>query len=228
MIHHYKDIGYRLVRSRRKTASIYIERDGSISVLVPKEVSDKDVEKLLESKRGWIYRGIAEWQDLNSSRVQREFVSGEGFLYLGKSYRLQIVSEQQVDLILKDGYFWMRQDCVPKAKQTFQAFYREKGIEKIGQRIIPLQKQLHVEPTDIHMQDIKNRWASCSPNGRINFHWKCLMAPLSVLDYIIAHELVHLIHPNHSEAFWNELDKLLPDYRERQKWLSVHGAGMDL
>ena len=108
MMNTYKDIQYTLRRSDRKTASIYIERDGEVSVLVPESLNDSQIEELIESKRRWIYTGLAEWQDLNSTRVRREFVSGEGFLYLGRSYRLQIVEEQDVPLKLKDGYFCLR------------------------------------------------------------------------------------------------------------------------
>jgi len=76
--------------------------------------------------------------------------------------------------------------------------------------------------------ELQNRWGSCNEKKNINFHWKSIMTPLTIIDYIIAHELTHLIHPNHSEAFWFELDKVMPDYHQRKSWLKVHGAGMDL
>jgi len=226
----YKDIEYTLRRSDRKTASIYIERDGEVSVLVPKSLDDSQIEELIESKRRWIYTGLAEWQDLNATRVQREFVSGEGFLYLGRSYRLQIVEEQDVPVKLKDGYFCLRSsdeqdhDCF----SVFKEFYRDKGRQRIPRRVASYQSQFDVTPKSIKIVELQNRWASCSPNGNLNFHWKCMMAPLTVLDYIVVHELAHLIHPNHTEAFWNEVDKVLPDYGERKEWLRVNGAGMDL
>jgi predicted metal-dependent hydrolase len=72
------------------------------------------------------------------------------------------------------------------------------------------------------------RWASCTPGGTLNFRWRCLMAPLTILDYIEVHELAHLIHANHTQAFWNEVDKVMPDYQERKEWLGLKGAGMDL
>jgi predicted metal-dependent hydrolase len=226
----YKDIEYTLRRSDRKTASIYIERDGEVSVLVPESLDESQIGELIESKRRWIYTGLAEWQDLNATRVQREFVSGEGFLYLGRSYRLQIVEEQDVPVKLKDGYFRLRsndersQDCF----SAFKEFHRDKGRQRIPQRVAFYQSQFDVTPKSIKVVELQNRWASCSPNGNLSFHWKCMMAPLTVLDYIVVHELAHLIHPNHTEAFWNEVDKVLPDYGERKEWLRVNGAGMDL
>ena len=230
MMNTYKDIQYTLRRSDRKTASIYIERDGEVSVLVPESMDDAQIDNLIESKRRWIYTGLAEWQDLNSTRVRREFVSGEGFLYLGRSYRLQIVEEQDVPLKLKDGYFCLRAEDGQSEDgfNVFKEFYRDKGRERIPQRVALYQNELGVEPGTIKVVELQNRWASCSPNGNLSFHWKCMMAPLTVLDYVVVHELAHLLHPNHTEAFWNEVDKLLPDYQERKEWLRTNGAGMDL
>jgi len=230
MMRTYKDIEYSLVRSRRKTASIYIERDGQVSILVPNKLTDRQVEALLESKRKWIYKGLAEWQDLNARRVHRDYVNGEGFLYLGRSYRLKLVSDLSEPLMLKDGYFCLRTNIgsLPDADAAFKAFYRAKGAVRIPPRVAYYQAKMDVEPKAVKLLDLKHRWASCSPGGNLNFHWKCMMAPLTILDYIVVHELAHLIYPNHTKAFWNEVDKVMPDFQERKKWLRVNGAGMDL
>ncbi len=230
MILAFKDIKYTLVRSRRKTASIYIERDGKVSVLVPEKLTTRQVEDLLESKRKWIYQSLAEWQDLNANRIQRDYVNGEGFLYLGRTYRLKLVSDLAEPLMLKDGYFCLRatKGSVPDADAVFKEFYRSKGSVKIPARVAYFQSKMGVKPRSVKLMDLKNRWASCTASGNLNFHWKCMMAPLTIIDYIVVHELAHLIHPNHTAAFWNEVDKVLPDFQERKRWLRDNGAGMDL
>src|SRR5687767_9079965 len=98
MIRTYRDIHYTLKRSKRRTASIYVERDGQITLIVPEELSKLKIEKVLEQRRRWIYRNLAEWHDLNGARIERQFVNGEGFLYLGRSYRLKIVPKQDQPL----------------------------------------------------------------------------------------------------------------------------------
>ena len=86
----YKDVDYALVRSgRRKTVSIFVERDGSVTVRVPEHLPEAEIEQILESKRAWIYKHLAEWRDLNATQVQREYVGGETFFYLGRRYRLK-------------------------------------------------------------------------------------------------------------------------------------------
>ncbi len=87
---------------------------------------------------------------------------------------------------------------------------------------------LDVAPNEIKIMELQNRWASCTAKGNVNFHWKCAMAPVDVLNYIVAHELTHLLHPNHTSAFWNELDKIMPSYDKQVNWLKINGAGMDL
>ena len=195
----YKDIQYSLSRSDRKTASIYIERNGEVSLQVPSSFAGPQVEALIESKRRWIYRNLAVWEDLNATRVCREFVSGEGFLYLGRSYRLQIVESQDVALKLQNGYFYLRPDEKIDNSQIFKDFYRDKGMERIRERVELHQERMGVSARGIRVQELQNRWGSCTSDGKLLFHWKCMMAPLSILDYIVVHELAHIKHLNHTQ-----------------------------
>jgi len=224
----YKDIEYNLAKSDRKTASIYIERDGTISVLAPEQWAQDQIETVLERKRPWIYRSLAEWEDLNATRITREFVSGEGFLYLGRTYRLRMIEDQAKPLVLKNGYFYMRTDGLEKPYEIFKDFYRSKGQSKLKERVNYYQHKMGVGPGEVRVMELQNRWASCSDLHNLNFHWKCLMAPLRIIDYIVVHELAHLKHKNHTDAFWGEVDKVMHDFRERKEWLKQYGAAMDI
>ena len=219
---------YTVKRSKRKTLSIYIERDGSVSVLAPENNTDEEIETIVEQKSYKIFKHLAEREELNATRTYREIANGESFLYLGRNYRLQLVKDQDVPLKLKDGHLYLLKSLKDEAQEVFKTFYREKALPRITSRVDYYKGHLGVKPGEIRIMELQNRWASCSRKGDLNFHWKCLMAPLTVLDYIIVHEMAHLIHENHSEAFWNVVDKILPDYRERKSWLKFNGAGMDL
>ncbi|MEQ9408457.1 MAG: DUF45 domain-containing protein [Fuerstiella sp.] len=167
-----------------------------------------------------------DWQEVQNY-VQ---ANGEGFLYLGRTYRLKLVDQQDEPLMLKNGYFCLMSNngSALDADSAFKEFYRAKGKDRIPDRVAFFERRMGVESKSITVMELKNRWASCTPGGKLNFHWKCMMAPPTVLDYIVVHELAHLIHANHTEAFWNEVDKVLPDYDDRKEWLRIHGAGMDL
>ena len=224
----YKDIQYTLKQSKRKTTSILIERDGSVAVLAPEGYDVEKIEQILEQKRSWIYRNLAEWEDLNRTHVERQFVSGEGFPYLGSNYRLKLVDDQQEDLTLKNGYFLMRRDRAERGMELFKHFYRNKGLARITKRVAYYAPKLGVDYRTVRVMELQHHWASCSTQGDLNFHWRCLMAPLSVLDYIVVHELAHRLHRHHNAAFWDVVDKVLPDYQKQVSWLKHNGAGMTL
>ncbi len=227
------DIEYQVIRSRRTTADIVIERDGRVLVRAPESVSDERIEDMVEAKRLWIYKNLAEWRDLNATRVLREYRNGEGFLYLGRSYRLMLVAEQAEPLLLKNGRFCLRRDMVEEgaietAKAAFRDYYISRGAERIIQRVNYYAPKVGVTPQDVNVRELGNRWASCSPSGNLAFNWKCMLAPQTIIDYIVVHELCHFYHLDHTDAFWNEVDKVLPNYAERKEWLRVNGAGLDV
>ncbi|MBF0266045.1 MAG: M48 family metallopeptidase [Gammaproteobacteria bacterium] len=224
----YRDIEYELKKSVRKTTSIYIERDGTITVLAPQPYDMSVIESILESKRSWIYRNLAEWEDLNRTRIEREFVNGEGFPYLGSTYKLQIVNDANQELILKNGAFILKRTALSNARDAFVRFYKTKARVRLPKLVDKYAKQMGLEPSGIKVQELKNRWASCTPEGMLNFHWRCMMAPLSALEYIVVHELAHLKHSNHTTEFWYEIEKVLPDYPIAKGWLRLHGAALEL
>lgn len=228
------DIQYQLLPgAARQTTDIVIERDGVVSVRPPLRMTPEQVDETVFSKRMWIYRNLAEWRDLNATRVVREWVNGESFLYLGGSYRLLLVNEQDEPLKLKNGRFQLLRSVIESAgregaQKAFVNFFQTKGLPRLTERVAHFASRVGVTPGNVQVKELAYRWASCLPNGDLHFHWKCLMAPLTVIDYVVVHELCHLRHRDHSEAFWNEVDKVLPNYRERKEWLRQRGANLDL
>ncbi|MEM8610801.1 MAG: SprT family zinc-dependent metalloprotease [Cyanobacteria bacterium P01_H01_bin.105] len=227
-----RDIEYQLLPgSPRKTTDIVIERDGSVTVRPPIEYTPEQIDAVVESKRLWIYRNLSEWKDLHASAVIREWVSGETFLYLGRNYRLSLVSNQDCPLKLKDGCFCLDRAVIEQggdtaAKQAFAAYLTEKGQQRFRERVDYFAPKVGVQATGTKVKDMGYRWASCGTSGCLNFHWKCMMAPPKIIDYIVVHELCHLHHRNHSDSFWNEVDKVMPDYHERKEWLRKKGASL--
>ena len=213
---------------RKKTLSIFIERDGTIRALVPVTSSQVKIENAIKSKEYLIYSKLAKWKELNQGKVNRNFVNGQSFLYLGKNYRLSIVNEQDVPLKISGGFLKLHKKYINKSEQVFKTFYKEKARNKINERLKVIGEKFSDYPKSIKVIELRNRWASWSPSHSLNFHWKCAMAPVAVLDYIITHEMVHLKHPNHSKQFWNELDKKMPNYKKYENWLKQNGVKMSL
>ena len=182
---------------------------------------DERIEDIVEAKRYWIYKTLAEWRDLNATRVLREYRNGEGFLYLGRAYRLRLVTKQKDLVALRDGRFCMVRGLVDSgdvgvAQSAFREYYIRLGQQRLGQRVKYYAPKVGVKPVSIDVRELGFRWASCSSKGRLAFHWKCMMAPPKIIDYIIVHELCHMHQHDHTNAFWNEIDKVMPDYEERK------------
>lgn len=233
-VRYVRDIEYQLLPgSPRKTTDIVIERDGRVTVRPPVDYTPEQVDAVVESKRLWIYRNLAEWKDLNAGAVVREWVNGETFLYLGRTYRLSLVSDQDPVLKLKEGRFYLDRTVVEQggsaaAKHMFIAYFTDKGQQRLRDRVSYFAPKVGVQPVGISVKDMGYRWANCSSRGWLNFHWKCMMAPPQIIDYVVVHELCHFHHRNHSDMFWNEVDKVMPDYKERKEWLRKKGASLTL
>ena len=223
----FDDITYSLIRSDRKTISIYVEPDGSIIVRAPEKISVDKVNGILDLKRFWIYKSLTEFQELNHTKVKRKVASGEGFLYLGKNYRLKIDKDREKPLSLAQGYFLLDENHILRAREHFINFYKEKGKKHIPTRVDYFKKKIGVEPKNIVLRELKNRWASRSKTA-LNFHWKVMLAPMSIVDYIIVHELAHYLKKNHSSEFWEIVESVMPNYIEKKNWLRLNGANLDI
>ena len=228
---------YTLKRSDRKTMGISIERDGAVMVKIPRQAELNDIEKFISEKKIWIYQKLAQKKALNRERPKREFVNGQGFLYLGKSYRLKFINDAGIkskkmpkaaQLRLWHGYFELAESKKADARNHFISWYKKQGKKQLQERIPRYDKRIGVTLKDIRILDLGHRWASCGRNGVINFNWRTIMAPIWVFDYILVHEMIHLIESAHSDRFWCLVARVMPDYEEYALWLNENGAYLDL
>ena len=222
------DYVVKVKRSRRKTGSIYIERDGSVSVLVPESMDDAQVEALLKQYEYRIHKYQAKRQLLNEAAVIREAVNGQAFLYLGRNYYLQFSPEVD-QVVFRGRYLYAPPASNDDLREMFRVFYRNRGLDYIVPRVQRFAESMGVQVDTVAIIELKNRWASCSvKRPKVNFHWKVMMAPGSVVNYLIVHELAHLKHRRHDASFWNEVDRVLPDYQKQVAWLKQYGAGLSV
>lgn len=223
-----RDVEYSVARSDRKTVSIYVERDGGVTVKAPRRATDQQLQRLVERKLPWIYRTLTHWGELNRQPGGKEFVSGETFYFLGQPCRLDISPDATEPLSLIGDRFVLRLDRREQAEELLRAFYRRVGYERLPTLIAARARSMGVKPGKLRVWELNHRWASCSPAGNLNFHWRALAAPLDVLHYLVVHELAHLKERNHTPEFWQLVDTELPGWREAAEWLKLHGARMTL
>lgn len=210
----------------RKTVEIGIERTGQVVVRAPDSLELDQISEIAAQKKVWILEKITEKQVLLKSCRAKEFVSGETFYVLGRPYRLKIVNDANAmtPMWLDEGRILIERSSVKKGIEAFRTFCTEMGKDWLAERVEKFSPRIGIEPSKITVRDLGFRWGSCSENGKINFHWKVMTLPPKIIDYIIAHELVHLIDKTHSDSFWQRIQRIMPDYLERKQWLAKNGA----
>jgi predicted metal-dependent hydrolase len=216
------DITYQVKYSKRKTLNITVERDRSIIVRAPENLSLQKIEEVVNTKKQWLREKINHTQKYPVSPQTKEFVSGETLLYLGKNYQLLVV-EEAIEGIELDQRFKISRDSQPNANALFKAWYLQQALLLIEPLATMYAKNLGVVYNQFKTSEMKYRWGSCTPNNNIIFNWRIIKAPMFVLEYLVAHELVHLMENNHTPRFWNILSIQVPNYLKAKKWLRENG-----
>ncbi|MFW5878370.1 MAG: M48 family metallopeptidase [Myxococcota bacterium] len=221
---HVNDLSFEVRRSsRRRTMQITVDRDGELLLFAPSECPESKLAAFVRQKRTWIHTKLAEKEASRVVRPRKEFVTGEGFPYLGRSYRLLLVDDQDVPVKLVDGRFRMRRDCASDGHKHMVRWYREHAAPWLRRRMEQWTGRIGVKPTGLAVKDLGYRWGSCSPSGTVNFHWKTILLPAAIVDYVIVHELVHLREQHHTPEFWRRVERAMPDYERRKGWLAERG-----
>ena len=219
------DLHFELRRSpRRRTVQVTVDRGGELVIATPDACSTKAMKDFVREKRFWIYTKLAEKEALHSVPPLKEYVSGEGFPYLGRNYRLLLVERQSEPVKLDAGRFKMTRSAAATGRQHMLRWYTQRGSVWLNRRVAQLQHRAGAAPSAVQVRDLGYRWGSCTKAGAINFHWQTLLLPPSVIDYIIVHELVHLCEPHHTPEFWTRVERAMPDFARRKQWLAANGA----
>ena len=226
-------IEFDVTYSKRKTLAIKIDPSGDVSVAAPKGTSRKAIIDMVSNKADWIIKKLNEIETRNAQVIKREFVAGESFMYLGSDYPLQMTINPELNKLtvrLSDGRFMVDSPVTDAdvIKSALEAWYRFMAGQYIKSRIDHYRSVLNVMPNRVTIKEQKTMWGSCSSKNNLNFNWRVMMAPAEVVDYLVVHELCHLIHHNHSKKFWNQVSAILPDYKVRQNWLKKNGARLIL
>ena len=216
--------------NRQKTASIQIG-DDTIKVTVPKRLSNKSVDDLITEKSLWITKKI---EARGQTPPPKEWVNGETFTYLGRNYCLKLTANAETTK-LRNGYLHVPDqphleppDRQAAAKASLTDWYTQQATKKLKQKTGRYADLMDVQPNLIRVKNYKSRWGSCSPTGDISYNWKIIMAPHRVVDYVVVHELAHLLEHNRASDYWKHFENVFPDHRERRQWLKQNANTLEL
>jgi predicted metal-dependent hydrolase len=233
----YLEIGntkveYEVISSdRQNTIELVIDFNKGFTVKAPKGMTKEDVIKNLHKKEKWIITNLDKMSDILKNETKKEFVSGEKFLLRGRRYVLKVSKskKQLPSLEFKKSKFLAKVPSQVNEEQyglllrpLFVKFYKLRAEKIINERLKKYLKYFKIEPKGIAIAEIENRWGSCSKNNKLRYNWRVALAKTSIIDYVMVHELCHMVEKNHSDKYWKEVKRILPDYKKRKEWLRTN------
>lgn len=228
MIHIYsgETISFDINYKKRKSMGIYIDLYGNIEVQAPKGTPVECVLQLLEEKWDWVQQKSKEMKDRMRGPVEKVYDHGENFLYLGNAYPIQIFQDINIkkDHAVLEGdklHIYVKQLEDEKIKQALKRFYYQQCKALVEKSIQSYQSNFKIKPRSIRISDSSRTWGTCDSNLQLTFNWKLAMAPMKVIDYVVVHEMCHMVHLNHDRSFWRLVGKIIPDYKELENWLAL-------
>ena len=223
-------VSIEIIRTKRqKTASIKIA-NGSVQAYMPNELSDFKIKELLKKRKLWIKRKLEEEAKVVIASP-KEYVNGESFSYLGRNYRLKLIQSKKTDVKLKGGYLEVHHPKNFKnknVKDLLIAWYEKHALERLKEKTERYSKIIGVKPVSVNIKDYKSRWGSCSSNGDILYNWRIIIAPHKIIDYVVVHELCHILEHNHSKKYWRHVSNNFHNYVECQNWLKFNGRTLTI
>ncbi|MDZ5473628.1 SprT family zinc-dependent metalloprotease [Bacillus sp. 31A1R] len=228
MLHSYlgETIHFEIRYNNRTSISIKIDGYGNVEVQAPKGTTEGKVIQLLEEKWDLILEKIKEQKDRMLGPQEKVYDHGESFLYLGRAYPIKIQADSSItqDRVVFEGdqlRIYVKQLDDEKIKQALKRFYYQQCKGLVEKRIQIYQGYFKVKPRSIRITDNQSTWGTCDSKQQLTFNWRLAMAPLKVIDYVVVHEMCHLVHLNHDRSFWRLVGKIMPDYKEQEDWLAL-------
>lgn len=227
MIHTYSGttIRFEVKYKNRTSIGISINSYGEIQVQAPKKISDEKILQALEDRWELIQEKLTEIKNRLNGPQEKIYDNDESFLYLGENYPIKIIQDSNImqDCVVFEEeklHIYVKQLDEDKTKQALRRFYYQQCKDLVEKSISVYQSNFKTKPRSVRISDSKTNWGTCDSNMRLTFNWRLAMAPREVIDYVVVHEMCHMVHLNHDRSFWRLVGKIMPDYKEKENWLA--------
>jgi predicted metal-dependent hydrolase len=235
MIYTYsgKTIRFEIIYKNRTSIGISIDSYGNIEIQAPKGIPDQEVLQFLEGKWDLIQQKLKEKKDRLDGPQEKVYENDESFLYLGNIYPIKIFQDINItqDHVMFEGeklHVYVKQLDDEKIKQALKRFYYQQCKALVEKSIAYYQSNFKPKPRSIRISDSKRTWGTCDSKLQLTFNWRLAMAPREVIEYVVVHEMCHMIHLNHDRSFWRLVGKIMPDYKEKENWLALSNWKMTI
>lgn len=222
------DLKFELRRSdRRRALEITVDRGGELILSAPHGVPDATLRDFAQRKRMWVYKQLARKEALTRQTPPKVFTDGEGFSYLGRNYRLRLVPESNAAVKLVAGRLLMPKALASGGREHLIRWYCERARPWLMSKVHEYAARMEVGPTGVRVQDLGYRWGSCGKGEVLYFHWKTILLPARIAEYVVVHEMAHLHEPHHTPEFWRRVERAMPDFERRKDWLAQRGMEVE-
>lgn len=230
MVNNYKIKDYwvelEIHKSRRKTFELRVVSTSRILIKAPIGIKNEFIFELLNKKENWLVKQLDILKEREKDIIQPlNYQEGDSILYLGSEYTLSIncMKGSPVYVELEANTLNLTLSNLYEVKYSLENWYKEQCLNIIKERVEYYQSYIHRIPTKIIIKEQKKRWGSCNSKKELRFNWHLIKVPFNVIDYVVVHEMCHLIHMNHSKEFWSLVEELMPNHKEHRKWLKENG-----
>ena len=218
--------------SRRKTATIKVDLEG-VSVRIPADLPLARIEKLVAEKTAWIERKLAEAERKRrgiAGQLEQSSTLADGsrIMVQGQLLPLKLIASDQMKVVQSSDRLEVYADADLIAdKEQLRALVEQwlyrRAVEELNFCVNVYKQRVGATPSRIQIKDYRARWGSCKPDGSIQLNWRLIHAPMHIMDYVVVHELCHLLEMNHSKHFWSEVERVEPQYKMKRQWLKDNG-----
>ena len=205
--------------ARRRTVEIAVDARGRLRLAAPAGCTLAFLEQFARRKRRWVLAKLAEREASGPPPEPPRFVTGEELPYLGRSFPLIVVERSRPGVALLEDRFRMSERAAADGRRHFAAWAKRAAAEWIAPRVELLVPPLGRAPSSVKVREMGRRWGSCSRDGRVGFNWRLILLAPELVDYVVVHELAHLVEHNHGPGFWRVVEAAQPDFRERREAL---------
>ncbi|MGH1470945.1 MAG: M48 family metallopeptidase [Cellvibrionaceae bacterium] len=226
----FDELGFDLVikrSNRRRTIEIII-RTGQVQLMLPQFVPTEEGLEFVRSKQSWILKTLQRHSEKIENVEEKRYEEGALFVFLGREYPLKIYfsKKPQVQLAnnaLMVGIRQSKENRADEIKKTLWKWYQQEAYSILSKKTFTLAEKINRSVVEIKLRKTKTKWGHCTTEGTIQYNWQIIAAPEEVVDYLVAHEVSHLVHHNHGVRFWRHVERLYPEYKKHQLWLKQNG-----
>ncbi|HET9339882.1 MAG TPA: SprT family zinc-dependent metalloprotease [Casimicrobiaceae bacterium] len=225
-----ESVDYRLVRARRRTIGMAVDLDG-LTVRAPRWVTLREIEEALAERAAWIVRTLAEWRSRRRDVLPREWRTGAPILYLGAELRLAVFPSRATSV--RPDLFDLTVLHPAAADEravadTVARWLRDEAAQRVLPRVATYAHRVTATVPPVRLSNARSEWGSCNHKGEIRLNWRLIQLPPALADYVVAHEVAHLVELNHSRRFWALVESLLPGHeahrRALEEWTALLAA----